>query len=111
MPSKYILKTNCKVRLGPDLLERAARKVSEKRISYRSAASNFGIDKMTLMRYIKKKQINSYCSLGYAALSLQMRIVPPEMEKKLTKHIVFMVDRGATRGMFGRHAIPLCNTY
>ena len=44
------------------------------------------------MRYIKKKQINSNCALGYAALSLQMRIFPPEMEEELTKHIVFMAD-------------------
>ena len=55
MPSKYVLKTNRKVRSGPDLLERAARKVPEEGISYRTAASNFGVDKMTLMRYIKKK--------------------------------------------------------
>ena len=34
MPSKYILKTNRKVRSGPDVLERAARKVSEEGISY-----------------------------------------------------------------------------
>ena len=44
------------------------------------------------MRYIKKKQINPNCALGYAALSLQMRIFPPEMEKELTKHIVFMAN-------------------
>ena len=46
---------------------------------------------MTLMRYIKKKQINPNCALGYAALSLQMIIFPPEMEE-LTKHIVFVAD-------------------
>ena len=46
---------------------------------------------MTLMISIKK-QINSNCALGYAALSLQMRIFPPEMEEKLTKHIVFLAD-------------------
>ena len=42
--------------------------------------------------YIKKKQINPNCALGYAALSLQMRIFPPEMEKELTQIIVFMAD-------------------
>ena len=59
---------------------------------YRSAASNFGVDKMALMRYIQKKQINPNCALGYAALSLQMRIFPPEMEKEIIKHVVFMAD-------------------
>ena len=92
MPSKYVLKTICKVRLASDRLERAARKVFEEGMSYRSAASNFGVDKMTLMRYIKKKQINPTCALGYAALSLQMIIFSPETEKELTKHIVFMAD-------------------
>ena len=47
---------------------------------------------MTLIRYIMKKQINPNCALGYAALSLQMRIFPPEMKEELTKHIVFMAD-------------------
>ena len=47
---------------------------------------------MTPLKYIKKKQINPNCALVYAALNLQMRIFPPEMEEELTKHIVFMAD-------------------
>ena len=92
MPSKYVPKTNRKVRSSADLLERAARKVFEERLSYRTAANNFGVDKMTLMRYVKKKQANPNCAVGYEALSLQMRIFSPKMEEELAKHILFMAD-------------------
>ena len=87
----YVPKTNQKARIAPDLLERAATQVSEG-LSYRVAASNFSVDKMTLMRYIKKKQSNPDCPVGYPALSLQKRIFSAEMETDLAKHIVFMAD-------------------
>ena len=46
----------------------------EEKISYRIAARNCGLDKMTLIGYIKKKQANENCIVGYNSLSLVRQI-------------------------------------
>ena len=58
MPSKYIKKTNRSVRSPEDVLEKATKLINEEGFSYRKAADYFGIDKMTLMRFKKKKEAN-----------------------------------------------------
>ena len=57
MPSKYVLKTNWNFRSTLDVLERAAKQVSEDGLSYRMAACNYGVDKTTLMTSIKKRSL------------------------------------------------------
>ena len=47
MPTKYVRKTNRSIRSPPDVLERVAKQVLGG-LSYRKAAENFGVDKMTL---------------------------------------------------------------
>ena len=63
MPSKYKPKTNRKFRSPSDVLEKASKQVSQDGMSYRVAAANFDIDKMTLMRYMKKKKLDPNCGL------------------------------------------------
>ena len=56
MPSKYIKKTNRSVRSPEDVLEKATKLINEEGFSCRKAADYFGIDKMTLMRFKKKRK-------------------------------------------------------
>ena len=56
MPFKYERKTNRCFRSPPDVSKRAAKCVTEEGMSYRKAAANFNVDKMTLMLYMKKKE-------------------------------------------------------
>ena len=92
MPFKYERKTNRCFRSPPDVLKRAARCVTEEGMSYRKAAANFNVDKMTLMRYMKKKEANPTCTTGYQATILNNRIFSPEMEQQLSSHIVHLAD-------------------
>ena len=48
MHTKYVRKTNRSIRSPPDVLERVAKQVLGEGLSYRKAAENFGVDKMTL---------------------------------------------------------------
>ena len=43
------------MRSPPDALKRAAKQVFEEGLFYRKAAENFGVDKMTLVRFIRKR--------------------------------------------------------
>ena len=52
---KHKRKTNRRFRSLLDVLKRAAKCVTEESSYYREAAANFNVDKMTLIRYIKKK--------------------------------------------------------
>ena len=92
MPFKYERKTNRCFRSPPDVLKRAAKCVTEKGMSYRKAAANFNVDKMTLMRYMKKKEANSTCTIGYQATILNNQIFSPEVEQQLSSHIVHLAD-------------------
>ena len=47
MPTKHVRKTNRSIRSPPDVLERVGKQVLGG-LSYRKAAENFGVDKMTL---------------------------------------------------------------
>ena len=92
MPTKYVRKTSRSVRSTPDILERAAKLVHEEGISYRKAAANFGVDKMTLIRYIKKKKADPASVVGYQSTMLHNQILPPKMEKDLAGHIIYLAD-------------------
>ena len=56
MPSKYIKKTNRSVQSPEDVLEKARKLINKEGFSYRKAADYFGINKMTLMRFKKKRK-------------------------------------------------------
>ena len=62
-------------------LKRAAKCVTEEVMSYRKAAANFNVDKMTLMRYMKKKKASPSCTIGYQATILNNQFFSPEMEQ------------------------------
>ena len=47
MPTKYVRKTNRSIRSPPDVLERVAKQVLGQGLSYRKAAENFSVNKMT----------------------------------------------------------------
>ena len=92
MPFKHKRKTNRCFRFLLDLLKRAAKCVTEEGSSYREAAANFNVDKMTLIRYIKKKEADPNCVVGYQATALKNQIFTLEMEQQLSSHIVHLVD-------------------
>ena len=73
------------------MLERAAKCVTEESMSYRKAAANFNVNKMTLMRYIKK-EANPIYTIGYQATILNNYIFSPEMEQQLSSHFVHLAD-------------------
>ena len=58
MPFKHKRKTNRCFRSSLDVLKRAAKCVTEEGSSYREAAANFNVDKMTLIRYISSVQFS-----------------------------------------------------
>ena len=84
MPTKHVRKTNRSIR-SPDVLEIAAKQVLEG-LSYRKAVENFGVDKLTLMRFIKKA--DPTCVVGTQSTILSNQILTPAMEKDLASHIV-----------------------
>ena len=90
MPSKYIKKTNRSVRSPEDVLEKATKLINEEGFSCRKAADYFGIDKMTLMRFKKKKEANPNCAVGYKSTGIKNRIISPDMEKDLATHIGYL---------------------
>jgi len=61
-------------------------------LSHRKATDNFGVDKMTLLRCMKKKQADPDWAVGYALTSLRRRIILADMEKDLTSHISCLAD-------------------
>jgi len=91
MPTKYVRKTNRSVRSPADVLESAAKQVSDVGLSYQKAADNFDVDKVTLLRYMKK-QADPDCAVGYASTSLRHRIIPADMEKHLARRVSCLAD-------------------
>lgn len=73
MPSNYIKKTNRSTRSPEDFLEKAAKLVTEEGLSYRKAADHFGVDKMTLSRFIKKKRLDPESAVGYNSTSIKKK--------------------------------------
>ena len=49
-------------------------------MSYQKAAANFNVEEMTLMRYMKKKEADPTCTIGYQATIINNPIFSPEME-------------------------------
>ena len=102
MPSKYIKKTNRRVRSPEDVLEKATKLINEEGFSYRKAAEYFGIDKMILMRFKKKKEANPNCAVGYKSTSIKNRIISPDMEPchshwLLGRYVLWLVLRKMQR--------------
>ena len=92
MPSKYVKKTNRSFRSPEDVLERAAKLIRGEGFSYRKAAESFGINKMTLRRFIKNRLDNPVCPVGYGSTSIKNRIIPPHMEQDLADHITYLAE-------------------
>ena len=92
MPFKHKRKINRCFRSSLDVLKRAAKCVTEEGSSYRKAAANFNVDKMTLIRHIKRKEPDPNCVLGYQATALKNQIFTLEMEQQLSSHIVHLAD-------------------
>ena len=85
-------KTNKSLRSPADVLEKAAKLVTEDGFLYQKAAESFGIDKMTLRRFIKKRQNDPECAVGYDSTSIKKKIFPPHLEKDLADHITYFAQ-------------------
>ena len=85
-------KTNRCFRSSLDVLKRAAKCVTEEGSSYREAAANFNVDKMTLIRHVKKKEADPNCVVGYQATALKNQIFALKTEQQLSSHIVHLAD-------------------
>ena len=92
MPFRYKRKTSRYFRSLPNVLERAAKCVTEKGISYRKAAASFNVDKITLMRFVKRRKADPTCAIGYQSTVLKNQILSAEMEQQLSLHIVHLAD-------------------
>lgn len=60
--------------------------------SVRSAAKDFAIDRMTLKRYIVKRDIQRQQGTGYAAVALWQLVFSPGMENDLADHVKQLAD-------------------
>ena len=58
----------------------------------RSAAKDFAINRMTLKRYIVKRDIQRQQGTGYAAVFLRQLVFSPNMEKDLADHVKQLAD-------------------
>ena len=58
----------------------------------RSAATDFAINRMTLKRYIVKRDIQRQQGTGYAAVVLRQLVFSPNMEKDLADHVKQLAD-------------------
>uniref|UniRef100_UPI00358F7108 uncharacterized protein isoform X4 n=1 Tax=Myxine glutinosa TaxID=7769 RepID=UPI00358F7108 len=72
-----------------DVMERAADAVSGGQ-SVRSAAKDFAIDRMTLKRYIGKRDRQQ--GTAYAPVALRHLVFSPDMEKDLGNHVKQLAD-------------------
>ena len=91
MMRNYIRKTNrgaCS-----DILQRAARKVMNGG-SKKGVAEEFGVDRMTLSRYVKKLQETGldHVVTGYRFLSTSKCIFDEKMEADLSNHITTLAN-------------------
>ncbi|XP_077967560.1 uncharacterized protein LOC144421901 [Styela clava] len=91
MPQFYRRKTNRAIRTPPDVMSRAADDVVRGR-SLRSVAEAFGIDKMTLSRFIAKRKNNPNAITGYAAVAHAHYVIPQQMEEDLGNHVKRLAD-------------------
>ena len=58
----------------------------------RSAATDFAINRMTLKRYIVKRDIQRQHGPGYAAVVLRQLVFSPNTEKDLADHLKQLAD-------------------
>ena len=92
MPQFYKRKTERCERTQKEKLMMAAKECDNGQ-SIRKAALMFGLDKMTLYRYLKKVESHGQeCIVGYDAVSQSHYILPPKMEKDLAAHIQLLAD-------------------
>ena len=73
------------------VMERAAEAVVGGQ-SVRSAAKDFAINRMTLKRYIVKRDIQRQQGTDYAAVVLRQLVFSPNMEKDLADHVKQLAD-------------------
>ena len=87
MSSKYERKTNRCFRSPPNVFERAAKCVTEDGMSYRKTAANFSVDKMTLMRYMKKNEADPTCAIDYQVTILNNQIFAENGTTVVVSHL------------------------
>ena len=61
--------------------------------SIRAVAKEYAVDRMTLKRYITKRNENPDAPTGYAAVARQHAVFTPEMEKDLANHVKQLADQ------------------
>ena len=86
MPRQYKRKTE---RGSPgDVLQQAADKaIKKEKYTIRRAASEYGVNRMTLARYIKAKEVNNDASFGYARCKTSNMVFTPKMDMDLSNHV------------------------
>lgn len=93
MPQFYKRKTARASRTSIEGLHTAAEKVKSGS-ALRQAASEHGLDKMTLLRFINKsKNDGPDAIMGYSAVSTAHSVFTEEMEKDLASHISTLADQ------------------
>ena len=73
-------------------LEIASKSV-EKRISVRKAAEQHGVDRMTLTRYISRKQKGLVSTSRYKANQLRLQVFTESQEQDLCRHKHELADK------------------
>ena len=75
----------------PDVLARAAEEVATGK-SLRGVADDFHVDRMTLKRFIQKRNQSADAIVGYKAVAQKQSIFPPNMEEDLASHVKLLAD-------------------
>ncbi|XP_038130121.1 uncharacterized protein zgc:113274 [Cyprinodon tularosa] len=91
MPRTYKRKTNWGS-TPLEALERAPNDVKAGK-SIRSVAKERNIDRSTLRRYIKKREVKEVKAAGYSGTAEARRVFSEEMEKDLADHIKQLADQ------------------
>ncbi|KAK9977146.1 hypothetical protein ABG768_018967 [Culter alburnus] len=92
MPRKYTRKTTWG-KTPLEEMESAAAEVKEGKKSIRAAARDRNIDKSSLQRFIKKKEIGEVKSVAWGAVAEAKRIFTDEMEEELSKHLKQLAEQ------------------
>ncbi|XP_034535041.1 uncharacterized protein zgc:113274 [Notolabrus celidotus] len=91
MPRSYKRKTNWGS-TPLEEMERAAADVKGGK-SIRSVAKDRNVDRSTLRRYIKKKEVKEVKSVGYSGTAEAKRVFTKEVEKDLADHIKKLAEQ------------------
>ena len=90
MPRKHKRKTN-RGNVPEDILKRAADSVANGQ-TIQSVSKDFNVNRMTLTRYISKRQNNPDSLIGYKAVAATKTVIPFTMEKDLADHVKLLAN-------------------